>query len=86
MNGMISAQEIKRRGISVVDAELQNGPVHILLHNKPCYVLLSESTYLDLMNDLAEARLAASEVDVKAGRVQRGDANQLMTELLSPHE
>jgi len=30
---------------------------------------------------LAEARLAASEADLKAGRVRRGTANKLIAEL-----
>ena len=34
------------------------------------------------MTDLADARLAASERDLAAGRVRRGDAAELMSELL----
>jgi PHD/YefM family antitoxin component YafN of YafNO toxin-antitoxin module len=86
MSAMISAQELKRRGISAVDPELANGPVHIILHNKPSYVVISESSYHDMMNDLADARLAASEVDLKTGRVRRGSSEQLIEELLSDNE
>ncbi|MBF0196143.1 MAG: prevent-host-death protein [Planctomycetes bacterium] len=86
MNAMIPAQELKRRGISVVDPELANGPVHIILHNKPSYVVISESSYNDMMNDLADARLAASELDLTSGRLRRGNSEQLMEELLSSDE
>jgi len=40
----ISAQEIKRRGISAVDEALRNGPVHIIKNNRPRYVMLTEAT------------------------------------------
>ena len=36
----ITAQEIKRRGISAVDDALRKGPVHIIKNNKPKYILL----------------------------------------------
>ena len=78
----IAAQEIKRRGISAVDEALANGPVHIVRNNQPKYVILSEKDYENILSDLAEARLAASENDLKAGRIKRGNSRQLMAELL----
>ncbi len=45
MENTISAQEIKRRGISAVDEALQRGPVHVIQRNRPRYVILSESEY-----------------------------------------
>lgn len=80
---MIAVQEIKRRGISAVDKALLNGPVHLIKSNHPAYVVMSETSYQDLIDDLAEARLAASELDLKAGRVRRGTATTLMKELRS---
>jgi PHD/YefM family antitoxin component YafN of YafNO toxin-antitoxin module len=82
MNATISSQELKRRGISALDEQLASGPVHIILHNKPSYVVLAESSYTELINELAEARLAASENDVIHGRIKKGSASQLMEELL----
>jgi PHD/YefM family antitoxin component YafN of YafNO toxin-antitoxin module len=78
---MIAAQEIKRRGIAAVDGMLADGPVRILKNNRPRYVVIGEEDYEALMADLAEARLAASDADVKAGRVRRGTAADLMKEL-----
>jgi PHD/YefM family antitoxin component YafN of YafNO toxin-antitoxin module len=78
----IAAQEIKRRGISAVDEALEEGPVYIVRNNQPKYVILSEKDYENILSDLAEARLAASENDLKAGRIKRGNSRQLMTELL----
>ena len=78
---MIAAQEVKRRGIAAVDDLLAQGPVQIVKNNSPRYVVISEKDYETLMTDLAEARLAASEADVKAGRVHRGSSTALMAEL-----
>jgi PHD/YefM family antitoxin component YafN of YafNO toxin-antitoxin module len=78
---MIAVQEIKRRGMTAVDALLDRGPVQIVKNNKPRYVVMSELEFDAMMNDLAEARLAASEADLKAGRVRKGTAADLMAEL-----
>jgi prevent-host-death family protein len=78
----IAAHEIKRRGISAVDEALKRGPVSITRNNLPKYVVLSEKDYQNLLNDLAEARLAASESDLKAGRIKRGGSTRLIAELL----
>jgi len=74
----IPVQEIKRRGMTVVDEALADGPVHLVKSNRAQYVVMSEQDYQELMNDLTEARLAASEADLKAGRVQRGGAKKLI--------
>ncbi|MDA0839541.1 MAG: prevent-host-death protein [Planctomycetota bacterium] len=76
-------QEIKRRGISVVDDELENGPVHLVRNNRPEYVVMTEKDYQELMKDLSEARLAASELDLQTGRVNKGTSKKLMNELMS---
>lgn len=79
---LISVQDVKRRGMSVVDDALKEGPVHLVKSNRAEYVVMSEQDYQELMTDLADARLAASEKDLASGRVQRGDASELMSELL----
>ena len=78
---MIAAQEVKRRGIAAVDDLLAFGPVQIVKNNRPRYVVVSEEEFEMLMTDLASARLAASEADVKAGRIHRGSSATLMAEL-----
>lgn len=80
----IAAQEIKRKGISAVDEALKEGPVHIIKNNEPQYVVLSEERYHELIDaeDAAyAARLRSSLEDVKAGRVKRGTAKDLIREL-----
>ncbi len=79
---LISVQEVKRRGMSAVDEALKDGPVHLVRSNRAEYVVMSEQDYQELMTDLSEARLAASERDLEAGRVRQGGVSELMGELL----
>ena len=80
----IPAQEIKRRGIGAVDELLAKGAVHVIRNNQPQYVVLSEERYQDLLEEqeeALEARVLASLEDLKAGRVTRGTAADLIREL-----
>lgn len=77
----IPVQEIKRRGIGVVDKDLAREPVHIVKNNRPTYVVLFEEDYQIMLEDLSLARIEASEADLKAGRVQKGNAADLMKTL-----
>lgn len=49
MDNIISAQELKRRGIGAVDDALREGPVHVIRRNRPSYVILSEDAYQRLV-------------------------------------
>jgi PHD/YefM family antitoxin component YafN of YafNO toxin-antitoxin module len=80
----IAAQDIKRKGISAVDEALKEGPVHVIKNNQPQYVVLTETRYRELIEAEDEAHIArvrASLEDVKAGRVKRGSAEDLIREL-----
>lgn len=80
----VPAQEIKRRGMAAVDDLIATGDVHIIKNNQPQYVVLSEARYKDLMEAQSEAysaRVRAALADVKAGRVKRGTANDLIKSL-----
>lgn len=80
----LAAQEIKRRGISAVDDIIKDGAVHIIKNNQLQYVVLTEERYQELTEAESEAyatRVAASLRDVKAGRVKRGTADELIEEL-----
>ena len=82
----LTAQEIKRRGIGAVDRILEEGPAYVVRNNKAEYVVLSVAAYEDLLADLAESRLTASEADLKAGRVRGGSADQLLWEAKQDEE
>ena len=80
----IPAQELKRRGIAAVDGLIASGDVHVIRNNRPEYVVLTEARYQELVADAEEAyvaRVKASLEDVKAGRVKRGSAADLIKEL-----
>ena len=80
----IPAQEIKRRGIAAVDDLIAKGDVHIIRNNQPQYVVLSENRYQELLEaqgEAYEARVLASLEDLKAGRVIRGTAEDLIKAL-----
>jgi PHD/YefM family antitoxin component YafN of YafNO toxin-antitoxin module len=80
----VPAQEIKRRGIAVVDELIAKGDLHIIRNNQPQYVVLSQERYEELLEaqeEAAEARTRASLEDLRAGRVKRGTAEDLIREL-----
>ncbi len=80
----IAAQDIKRKGISAVDEALKEGPVHVIKNNLPQYVVMTEARYRELVEAEDEAyiaRVRTSLEDVKAGRVSRGSAEDLIKEL-----
>jgi len=82
----ISALEIKRRGISIVDEQIESGPVHIIKNNRPQYVVMTEDQYQNLMEEMNEAwelRIKASLEEASAGQVRRGTADELIREIFS---
>ena len=78
---LIAAQEIKRRGMGALDGLLAKGPVRVVKNNRPRYVVIDGAEFDAMLDELAQARIAASEADIKAGRVRRGTASELMAEL-----
>jgi len=80
----IPAQEIKRRGIAAVDEVIDAGDVHVIRNNRPAYVVLTEARYRELVAEAEEAyqtRVKAALQDVSAGRMTRGNADELLREL-----
>lgn len=75
-------QEIKRRGLSVLDDSLASGPVYVIRNNVPRYVVMSADFFREMEDALAEARVAASEADIRAGRYSKGTADKLMSEIM----
>ncbi len=69
----ISAYEIKRRGISAVDEQLKEGPVHIIKNNRLKYVVMDEASYEELIAEQEAsytARLNQSLDEVKRGELR----------------
>jgi PHD/YefM family antitoxin component YafN of YafNO toxin-antitoxin module len=73
----IAAGIIKRSGISAVDRQLAEGPVHVITHNEPRYVIMSEAQYRAQRDELREAAIArvhAVQAELAAGRGLRFDS------------
>lgn len=80
----VPAQELKRRGLAALDDLIAKGDVHLIRNNRPEYVVLTEARYSELLAEAEEAcvaRVKASLEDLKAGRVWRGSAADLIKEL-----
>ena len=77
----IAAREIKRRGMAAVEEALGQGPVQVVREDEVRYVILRAEDYQALLDDLAEARLRASESDLVAGRAKRTTAAELLAEI-----
>ena len=77
----IAAREIKRRGMAAVEEALREGPVTVVRDDEARYVILRTEDYQALLNDLAEARLRASEADVAAGRFRKTTTKELLAEI-----
>jgi len=82
----IPALEIKRRGISIVDEQMESGPVHVIKNNRPQYVVMSEDRYQSMMEDMNEAwelRIKASLEEAVAGQTRQGTSDELIREIFS---
>jgi len=82
----IPAFEIKRRGISIVDDQIESGPVHVIKNNRPQYVVMSEDRYqamIDNLNEARELRIKASLEEAVAGQTRQGSAEALIREIFS---
>jgi len=81
----ITAQEIKRRGISAVKENIKKGPVHVILKNKPMYVILDEESFNKMIAEQEEsyqARLETSLKEYQEGKVKTfKSVDELMDEI-----
>ncbi len=69
----IAAQEIKRRGLAAVDSMISHGPVLVIKHNRPAYVIMREQQYYQCLGEADaayEQRVSESLADLRAGRVR----------------
>lgn len=60
---LLTAAELKRRGMAAIEEGLRRGPVYIVKRNKPAAVVLSEADY----SRLAQAAEASRGAKAKTG-------------------
>ncbi|MGH6629275.1 MAG: hypothetical protein ACREB3_06060 [Burkholderiales bacterium] len=58
----LTAAELKRRGMVAIEDGLRHGPVHLMKHNKPSAVVLSQEEYVRL----AQGKAGAAPVGMTA--------------------
>jgi len=80
----IAAKEIKRRGISAVDAMLEEGPVYVIRNDAPAYVVLDPVLYQELQEAAHEGFVAGIQEarrELTAHKPEAVTAEQLIAEL-----
>ena len=58
----LTAAELKRRGMAAIEDGLRRGPVHLMKHNKPSAVVLSEEDYARLAQGKASTAVGMTAV------------------------
>lgn len=53
---ILLANEVKKHGVTAIEKKIKKGPVHILKHNKPLFVVLTEENYQLLSANQATAK------------------------------
>jgi PHD/YefM family antitoxin component YafN of YafNO toxin-antitoxin module len=79
----ISERELMRRGLSVIDEMIDDGPVHVLRDDRPMYVVMPVACYDLMVEAQREAETAGVRkalADVSDGQVRRITARQLIEE------
>lgn len=78
----IPAKEIKRRGISAVDALLAEGsPVYVIRNDRPDYVILDLATYEEMLEQAREGFLAGvrrSRAEEREGEARSVTADEMI--------
>lgn len=73
------AQEIKRRGIGVLNASLAQGPVWLISNNRPKYVVMLAEDFKRMRHDAFVQGVRQSESEYQAGLGRETSVAELMT-------
>ena len=79
----IPAQEIKRRGMSVLNEKLASGPVWVISNNTPKYVVLFADDFRRMRHEAFVAETLRAEAEYKAGNYKTGTVEELMSEAMN---
>ena len=75
----IPAQEIKRRGMSVLNEKLASGPVWGISNNKPKYVVLFADDFRRLRHEAFVDECVRSDAEYRAGLAKPTTVDDLMS-------
>ena len=42
---ILTANEIKKYGVAIIEKQMMQGPVHVFKHNRPLFVVITETDY-----------------------------------------
>lgn len=42
---ILTANEIKKYGVAIIEKQIMQGPVHVFKHNRPLFVVITEADY-----------------------------------------
>ena len=77
------AQEVKRRGMSVMNESLAHGPVWVISNNTPKYVVMFADEFKRMRPEAFVEATQRSVEEYKAGNYLRGSASDLIADLKS---
>ena len=75
MMNILPANEIKRHGVTAIEKKLKKGPVHVLKHNQPLFVVLTEEEYMLLTSQKTNAPSALLTMIAKPATGKRSRKN-----------
>lgn len=79
----IPAQEIKRRGMSVMNEKLASGPVWVIANNTPKYVVMFADDFRRMRHEAFVDECLQSDAEYRAGNYKVGTAKELMAEIMN---
>ncbi len=79
MTATVPAQEIKRRGISALNAQLKDGPVWVIANNTPKYVVLFADDFRRLRHEAFVENCLQSDAEYRAGLATSATVEDLMS-------
>ena len=80
MPATFPAQEVKRRGMSVLNESLANGPVWVISNNTPKYVVMFADEFKRMRHEAFVNECLQSDAEYRAGLAKRVTVEELMKE------
>ena len=77
------AQEVKRRGMSVMNESLANGPVWVISNNAPKYVVMFADEFKRMRHEAFVNECLRSDAEYRAGLAKRVTPSELMADIMS---
>ena len=78
MPNTMPAQEIKRRGISALNASLAHGPVWVISNNIPKYVVMFADDFKRIRHEAFVNECLQSDAEYRAGQAEPTTIEDLM--------